>query len=239
MVGLQNIQGVQFLKITLATNKIDAIILDIEGTIGSKDFVKNTLFPYSLNHIDKYLENLDDLDLINELKHLTVTKKYEISQISEILKNAIQSDMKLPVLKKIQGIIWENAYKNNIIKSHLYKDAYEKICSWYEKYPVYIYSSGSVLAQKLYFEYNEYGNLSYLINDYFDTTVGPKKEAGSYEKILSNISKDPINTLFFTDDTEEYQAAEAANISVYLVDREEKDLNFKFRKIVNFHQLDF
>lgn len=64
---------------------------------------------------------------------------------------------------------------------------------------IYIYSSGSVNAQKLLMKYSEAGDLQPLVDDYFDTNVGHKREVPSYKNILEKISTSPEDTIFFTD----------------------------------------
>lgn len=64
---------------------------------------------------------------------------------------------------------------------------------------VYIYSSGSVQAQKLLFGKSVCGNLHRLIDGYFDTAVGAKQESKSYENIVEKIDCKSEEILFLTD----------------------------------------
>lgn len=64
---------------------------------------------------------------------------------------------------------------------------------------VYIYSSGSVQAQKLLFGQSMAGDMLKLINGHFDTAVGAKQEEGSYKKIVEEIGCKPEEILFLTD----------------------------------------
>lgn len=64
---------------------------------------------------------------------------------------------------------------------------------------VYIYSSGSVQAQKLLFAQSSAGDLLKYIDGHFDTAVGPKQEAASYTKIVAEIGCQPEEVLFLTD----------------------------------------
>lgn len=64
---------------------------------------------------------------------------------------------------------------------------------------VYIYSSGSVAAQKLLFGHSEAGDLLSKLSGHFDTKVGPKQEANSYRAIVREIGVTANEVLFLTD----------------------------------------
>lgn len=104
----------------------------------------------------------------------------------------------------------------SILKFSVYSDVpttFERLNLRYIR--VYIFSSGSIQAQKLLFSYSEYGDLTKVtlnfknfrffflqyISDYFDTTIGSKLEANSYEKIVEKI-KVPANEILFVTDNE-------------------------------------
>jgi enolase-phosphatase E1 len=77
---------------------------------------------------------------------------------------------------------------------------------------VAIFSSGSVLAQRLLFAHTEAGDLTPLIDGYFDTTTGSKTAAESFRRIASELELDPPEILFISDVVAELEAAEAAGI---------------------------
>lgn len=64
---------------------------------------------------------------------------------------------------------------------------------------IYIYSSGSVDAQKLLFGNSVHGDLMAHLDGYFDTKVGSKQESGSYTEIVKQISASAEDVLFLTD----------------------------------------
>ena len=64
---------------------------------------------------------------------------------------------------------------------------------------VYAYSSGSIAAQKMLFKHSTEGDLLPFFKGHFDTTVGSKTEASSYEAILNDIGKEGSQCLFLTD----------------------------------------
>lgn len=64
---------------------------------------------------------------------------------------------------------------------------------------IYIYSSGSVDAQKQLFANTQHGDLLPKLSGHFDTQIGAKREVDSYKKILKEIGAGAGETLFLTD----------------------------------------
>lgn len=64
---------------------------------------------------------------------------------------------------------------------------------------LYVYSSGSVEAQKLLFGHSDAGDLQPLFSGYFDTHVGAKRETTSYRNIAQAIGIAPDELLFLSD----------------------------------------
>jgi enolase-phosphatase E1 len=81
---------------------------------------------------------------------------------------------------------------------------------------VRIFSSGSVLAQKLIFSTTRYGDLTALLNGFFDTTTGPKNEPASYGRIAEAFGMSPSEILFISDVTKELDAAREAGYQTML-----------------------
>jgi enolase-phosphatase E1 len=91
--------------------------------------------------------------------------------------------------------------------------------AWHQKgIQLYVYSSGSVYAQKLLFGYSDFGDMTPLFSGYFDTTTGAKGDAGSYQKITAAINLPALDILFLSDIDKELDAAHAAGMkTVWLV----------------------
>lgn len=206
---------------------IKAILTDIEGTTSSISFVHDVLFPYAYDKMGNFLtENWHDEQIKNivlEVAKLENLTDYTPSQITSILQNWIKLDRKVTPLKDLQGIIWEEGYKNGDYRSHIYQDAYEKLLFWHsQKIPIYIYSSGSVYAQKQFFAHSEYGDLLYLFSGFFDTNIGHKKESISYENIANSIDLNPHKIIFLSDVEAEVNSAFSVGMSTVWVIRDEK-----------------
>ena len=203
---------------------VSAVVTDIEGTTSSISFVHDVLFPYAAEHLPAYVRAhaqepavAEQLQALNREAGLqSPTLEAQIEQLLEWIRN----DVKATPLKALQGYIWEAGYRNGDYRAHVYPDVAPRLREWKERgLSLYVYSSGSVLAQKLFFEFSEAGNLLPLFDGHFDTTVGGKREAGSYQTITASVSASPENTLFLSDVKGELDAAAQAGFQVCLLER--------------------
>ncbi|SNZ11569.1 acireductone synthase [Hydrogenobacter hydrogenophilus] len=196
--------------------KILAVLTDIEGTTSSLSFVKDVLFPYSKNKLRSFLDShWDDERIRAILEELfnKLGKTLSLEETLELLTKWIDEDRKDTVLKEIQGYIWEEGYQKGELMGHIYQDAYKKLKEWHSRgIKLYVFSSGSVKAQKLLFSHTPYGDLTYLFSGYFDTKVGSKKDPRSYETIAKTINIDPDKVLFLSDLEEELDCAKMAGM---------------------------
>jgi len=196
-----------------------AVLIDIEGTVSPISFVKEVLFPYSKEKLEGFIkENINNPKIKNILDQVKKIEEKDLTtdEIIKILKRWIDEDRKIAPLKDIQGLIWKEGFESGKLKAPLYKDAYEKIKEWKQKgYRLYIYSSGSVQAQKLFFSHTNYGNLTGYLDGYFDTKTGNKKEKQSYIKIAQIVGLKPEEILFLSDNPDEIKAAAQSGMKVY------------------------
>lgn len=205
---------------------IKAIITDIEGTTSSIAFVHEVLFPYAAKHLSGFvLDNQNTPDVrvqLDEVSRLAAIRPDDIDSIIKQLQAWIAEDKKVTPLKALQGMIWRTGYENGDYVGHIYADAYESLQRWSEQgIPLYVYSSGSVGAQRLLFGHTLHGDLNPLFAGNFDTLVGGKKEAASYLKIVCEIGEDPADVLFLSDIVEELDAAKIAGLKTCWLVRDE------------------
>jgi len=196
---------------------IKAIVTDIEGTTSSLSFVKDVLFPYARSQLRKFVaEHKDDpavREILQEAK-LEAGGGLSDDEIVERMILWIDEDKKVTPLKSLQGLIWEHGYQNGDFTGHIYDDAVEKLKKWHaEGIRLYVYSSGSVHAQKLLFGHTDHGDLTPLFDGYFD-----KREADAYRHIVNELNLPAEAILFLSDIQEELDAARAAGMqTVWLV----------------------
>ncbi|WP_028950281.1 acireductone synthase [Sulfurihydrogenibium subterraneum] len=224
---------------------VKAVLTDIEGTTTPISFVKDVLFPYSYEKIQEFvLKNKDNPQIVKILEDVKKIEGRELSleEIIQTLKKWIEEDRKITPLKELQGFIWEEGYKSGELKGYVYPDAYEKLKEWYEKgIKLYIYSSGSVKAQKLLFSNTNFGDLNYLFSGYFDTNIGNKKDSLSYTKIAQNIGLSPSEILFLSDNPDEILASAKAGMKVIRLVRPndaEYVKDFPYTQVESFNQID-
>ena len=195
---------------------IKAVVTDIEGTTSSLSFVKDVLFPYARNNIGDYIrrhaEDSKVVPLINDVRR-EVGEELDLESVVKQLENWIDEDRKITPLKSLQGLLWETGYRQGDFQGHIYDDAKEALELWHQKgIKLYIYSSGSVYAQKLLFGYTAYGDLNPLFDGYFDTHIGAKVDTDSYRHIVKAIGVDADEILFLSDIEAELDAAREAGL---------------------------
>jgi len=222
--------------------KLGALLLDIEGTTTPISFVHQELFPYASQHVRQHLEETwDDPVTIQDINDLRLqaqkdvenkegniiipsegSKEDILSLVIEYVNIQMDKNKKNTSLKQLQGHIWEKGYNRGDIKGFVYDDAYHAILKCHEnKIPVYIYSSGSILSQKLLFGHSIHGDICQYLSGYFDTTIGQKVETQSYLKISKEIKvEDDKVILFITDRIEEAIAASQAKMETFISIRE-------------------
>jgi enolase-phosphatase E1 len=203
---------------------VRAILTDIEGTTSSLSFVKDVLFPYSREHLPAFVrEHGDEPEVARLLAHARslAGRDMDSAELAEELRAWIDEDRKATPLKALQGLIWEEGYRRGAFSGHVYPDAARRLRAWKDQgIALYVYSSGSVHAQRLLFAHTNEGDLTSLFSGYFDTTVGQKHEPASYRAIAAAIGLLPIEILFLSDIHEELDAARAAGMQTVCLVRE-------------------
>jgi len=207
------------------------ILLDIEGTTTPIDFVYQVLFPFARRRTGDYLKIHWSAD---DVQHDVVRLREEnaadaqqglnppqleptVESVTGYIYCLMDRDRKSTPLKSLQGKIWQEGYESGELLSQVFDDVPPALHRWRQHGKrIYIYSSGSVLAQKLLFGHTTFGDLTPLLSGYFDTTVGAKQEAASYRRIAASIQQSPETILFVSDVVAELNAASAAGFQCAL-----------------------
>ena len=195
-----------------------AVLTDIEGTTSSIAFVAEVLFPYARDRLAAYVaaHPVETAPILAEVAAI------EPGDPVATLLRWIDEDRKATPLKTLQGMIWADGYASGAFTGHVYPDAAAALRRWHAAgVKLYVFSSGSVAAQKLLFGFSDAGDLTPLFSGYFDTTSGPKREAASYAAIAAQIGEAPADILFLSDTAEEVAAARNAGMEAQLIDRAE------------------
>ena len=194
------------------------VLMDIEGTVISVAFVRETLFPFAKRRLASFLhERRHDPDVLqwtavcqDTIERETGTRPaYE--ELPVMLTDWIDQDRKLGGLKALQGMIWDEGYRQRAFVPELYGDVLPALTQWRARgIRLGIYSSGSEQAQRLLFAHTNVGDVTSLFEHFFDTSVGEKKTASSYRTISKQVGLPPYRILFLSDAERELDAAALA-----------------------------
>jgi enolase-phosphatase E1 len=201
-----------------------AIVTDIEGTTTPIAFVKETLFPFARARMAAFIADRHRQPAVaaafEEARTLAGGKHVADDDVVAALLGWIDQDRKLAPLKALQGLIWADGYAAGAIEAPVYPDAARSLRAWHGAgILLYVYSSGSVAAQKLLFGHSDQGDLTPLFAGWFDLSTGSKLEAESYRAIAAAIGAAPHDILFLSDHPGELDAAQAAGLAVVRLDR--------------------
>jgi enolase-phosphatase E1 len=207
--------------------RLKAVVTDIEGTTTSLAFVKEVLFPYARERLGSVVvaeaESPFIQGIIAEVKALQPSCLTLAEAVAQ-LEAWSDADLKVAPLKALQGHVWQFGYEQGHFTGHVYPDAVAALRQWHAQgLALYVYSSGSVQAQKLLFGYSDAGDLTPLFSSYFDTTLGAKKEPASYTRLAETVTCHPDEILFVSDHADELWAADQAGLQVLGVNRDDHE----------------
>jgi enolase-phosphatase E1 len=221
-------------SVQLRALRVNAVVLDIEGTTTPIAFVHDVLFPYARAHLHEYLRRRFDspeCEAVARMLHDEWTAdvaagnsppQWESDEGGEILESLdayarwlMDRDRKSPGLKALQGLVWERGYRDGELHGEVYPDVSPALDRWRTGgLAVAIYSSGSVLAQRLLFGTTAYGDLTDRLSAFFDTATGAKTEPTSYSLIAASLEYATVQMLFVSDSAAELDAALAVGCQV-------------------------
>ncbi len=185
-----------------------AVLTDIEGTTSPIAFVHDVLFPYAQARMAAFCADHADDPVMDEVAKLAAG-----ADPVRTLLGWMARDEKITPLKTIQGMIWAEGYAKGEITAVLYPDVAPALRRWVQGgVRLYVYSSGSVAAQKLLFGHTPAGDLTPLFAGFFDTKVGAKRAPMSYAAICRGANVSPAEMLFLSDVAAELDAAAAAGL---------------------------
>jgi enolase-phosphatase E1 len=218
----------------------EAVLLDVEGTTTPIDFVYRVLFPYARDRFLAFLVQLGE-EHRRDVAAGQEPPPWEDSPdgITAYALWLMDRDRKATALKTLQGRIWQVGFEARELEASVYEDVVRALARWQSAgRPVAIYSSGSVLAQKLVFAHTQAGDLTPRLTAFFDTTTGFKTAPDSYRRIAEAMGREPGAILFVSDVGAELDAAHAASLQTALCVRSETlPLAGTHRLVTSFDQL--
>lgn len=201
-----------------------AVVTDIEGTTTPVAFVHEVLFPYARERLADFVARhggeAEVAAALAEARALGGVPDASRDETVALLISWIDEDRKAPPLKFLQGLIWRQGYEDGVLNGPVYDDAAAALRRWHKQgLRLFVYSSGSEEAQRLIFGYSDKGDLTPLFEGFFDTRIGGKLEAASYEAIAQAAKMSAEEILFLSDHAGEIAAARAAGMRCVLIDR--------------------
>ncbi|MFD6890707.1 acireductone synthase [Streptomyces sp. NPDC059957] len=194
----------------------DAVVLDIEGTTSATGFVVEVLYPYARERFGALItERSEEPEVARALSQVRAElgePEAGPARIEQALNAWLDEDRKLTPLKALQGVLWAEGFARGELVSHFYADVVPALRRWHAAGArLYVYSSGSVTAQRAWFGHSPEGDLRGLVSGWYDTqNAGPKQEAASYRTIAADTGIHPDRLLFLSDRPGELDAARAA-----------------------------
>lgn len=221
---------------------IRGVLLDIEGTTSSISFVYDQMFPYVRRALREFLVNgwqdapvraavaqlsADAVRREAELQVASVTTNRlwpenaetdeRVACVEQHVLQLMDADVKATGLKQLQGLIWQAGFEQGELIAHVYDDVLPALQRWQRNgLDVRVYSSGSVLAQQLFFGHTIAGDLLPYFKEHYDTTIGGKKEPASYQRIADAFALPCHEILFVSDIPEELDAARSVGLQTAL-----------------------
>ncbi|SNY78576.1 acireductone synthase [Enterobacter sp. CC120223-11] len=222
---------------------IRAIVTDIEGTTSDIRFVHNVLFPYARERLATFVTTQQDSDpvksVLSNLREEIAQPQASTQELIDTLFRFMDEDKKSTALKALQGLIWRGGYVNGDFTGHLYPDVLPALEKWKAQgIDLYVYSSGSVAAQKLLFGYSDEGDITHLFSGYFDTHVGAKREVPSYRNIAEQLGQPAGHILFLSDIHQELDAAREAGFRTVQLIRGDDDAASHHPQVSRFDDID-
>jgi enolase-phosphatase E1 len=202
------------------THPIEAVLIDIEGTVTPISAVREVLFPYARARLQAFVAAHGDEPAVAEALAQARALEPEADPVAS-LQRWSDLDAKVTPLKTIQGLIWREGYAAGDLVAQFYPDAPDCLSFWKrEGLPLFVYSSGSEEAQRGIFGHSQAGDLTPLFGGFFDTRIGAKREAASYTAIAGQIGLPTGLILFLSDIEAELDAAAAAGLQTCQIVRE-------------------
>jgi enolase-phosphatase E1 len=202
---------------------VRAVLLDIEGTTTPLAFVHDVLFPAAAARLDAFCARAEEEpDVARAIERLRVEYQEEarrgvalpeFGSGAPYARHLMKQDRKSTGLKLLQGLIWEEGYRDGSLHGEVFRDVPEALAAWRRAgVRLRVFSSGSVLAQRLLFGHTAHGDLAGFFEGFHDTTTGAKRDAASYRRIAEAFGVPAGSILFLSDVLAELDAAADAGL---------------------------
>lgn len=192
------------------------VVLDIEGTTSPTSAVLGTLYDYARPRLGPWISAHGDDEVVRGAvadvrREGGLPDDASVEDLVRVLHGWMDSDVKATSLKTLQGQVWADGFAAGDLIAPFFDDVGPALRAWHESgVRMACFSSGSVASQRPWFRHTDVGDLSDLLEDYFDTAnAGSKREAASYRRIADVLGV-PSGLVFLSDVPAELDAAAEA-----------------------------
>ncbi|MEU0793321.1 acireductone synthase [Amycolatopsis sp. NPDC005961] len=190
-----------------------AVVLDIEGTVSPLSAVHDVLFPYARERLESWVrQERPGTQAVVDGVRAMLGGHAGLDDVVRTLLEWHDDNAKHSPLKTLHGLVWERGFLDGELSGVVYPDVPPALAEWRRRGTrCWIYSSGSVLAQRLWFSRSDHGDLQGYLDGHFDTlTGGPKRDPLSYQRIARTIGTPARDVGFLSDSRAELDAARTA-----------------------------
>jgi len=205
------------------------LVLDIDGTTSSAESVRARLYDYARSRLGAWIDaHPDDPQVQRAVEQVRAAGGALAGPpggaaagpaggggtvgVLAVLNRWIEGEVEATPLKTLQAQIWAAAFADGRLEAHFFPDVAPALRKWHAAgLRLAVFSAGSVPSQRCWFAHGPDGDLSALVERWFDAVNGgPKGERASYEKIAAALGEPPERLLFLSDAPDELRAAQAA-----------------------------
>lgn len=185
-----------------------ALITDIPGVTTPFAYVRDVLFPFARARLAEAIGWPEAAEVVSAVRAIVPGR-----DVLTTLHHWMDQDAKIAPLKTLQGMIWREGFADGALSGLLYADVAPNLRRWRAGgVRLFIYSAGSVEAQKLIFRHAGEGDLSGLFSGHFDTHGGGKREPDSYIRLAIGMNVPTLEVLVLSGAEAELDAAAAAGL---------------------------
>lgn len=228
--------------------KPKAIILDIEGTVCEPSFIRDKLSPLLRSKLEDYLEDSfrqpEVAEWISRLRKVCDIPMNDKGETIAAIVESLQRKSPKVLSRELNILMWIWLYRKRKIESIVYEEVSTVLHDWkFEKdIPnICLFSSSSIIPQKLMICRTGSGNLLPLIDYFIGPKFGSKDDSDSYRNIADGLGLSTAELLFITDCVEEVNAASRAGCCSVLIFRDGNDIPNKgepLHKVIKIRSFD-
>lgn len=216
------------------------ILSDINGTTSPATIAKDFMADFLANG-EAYLSRAEPkaLAIYESIKRETGLASPK--DVLTFIKAELEKRNFKPDYLSLAGFVNVEGYHNGRLQTEVYPDVPVAFRDWKKNgNGVYTYSNGCVALQEQLFKTSTQGDLTGLIDGYFDSVeIGDKNSPDSYKRISDSIKVAPGGIMFLSDLEKELEAADKAGCQVRQVIRpgNKPVENGSYQKITSFAQV--